>query len=400
MAAEGGGGPRLPRLYVAVFAGAEASGERIAAIARSDIDRSGAASLVPEGSFPLGYNDPIAFDVFAQRGVDLLLVGTARLADEGQIEVRYRVYDVALERSLDATQLPAMVSADPVRLGHRIADALWRGLTGTPGSFSSRLALVVKRDGRYLLQVADWDGSNPQLALASVEPLLSPAWSPDGHQLAYATIEGGRPVVYTQSLATGQRQLLAKEPGSNSAPAWRPDGSGLAVVMSQGGGSRIVEGRADGANWRRVMRGAAISTEPNYSADGRSLYFTSDRSGTPQIYRATLADGVVERLSFEGDYNVSPAVSPDARQLAYVTRRGDRYCLALMDLASRRVSILDDTREVESPSYSPNGRFVAYVDRPGGRGALAVVTRDGMTRLTLPSSADDILEAAWGPASE
>lgn len=398
-AAPEGSGERPLGISVAAFAGTGEAGERIAQVARSDLERSGVARIVPAGSFPLGHSDPIAFEVFRERGVDLLVVGTARPADDGRIALRFRLYDVALEQAVGGTGSAEVLSADGLRLGHRVADEAWRQITGVAGCFSSRLALVVRRDDRYLLQVADWDGSNAQTALASAEPVLSPAWSPDGENLAYAVIEGGRPVVYAQSLASGERRVVASAPGSHSAPAWRPDGGGLAVVSSTDGGSRIVEASPEGAGWRRLLRGAGISTEPAYSPDGRFLYFSSDRAGSPQIYRSRLADGAVERLTFEGDYNVSPAVSPDGTRLAFVTRRGERFALALMDLSSGRTRILDDTAGVESPSYAPNGRFVAFVERRGGRGVLAVVTGEGGGRLAIPEADDDVLEAAWGPAS-
>lgn len=391
------GGARPARLLVSVFTGPAALAAPVSEVVRTDLQRAGAGNLLAAGAFPLGYNDPIAFDIFRERGVDVLVVGTARRVEDSATEVRFRTYDVARELSLGAAEIAPLVSTDLRRLGHGVADEVWRQLGGGRGVFSSRIALVVRREGRYLLQICEWDGSHGRTALDSEEPVLSLAWSPDGEQIGYTVIEGGRPVVYAQSLASGARRLLAGAPGGHSGPTWRPDGAAVALVSTAEGGSRIVETPLAGHRQLRLLRGEGAATEPAYSADGQQLYFTSDRPGTPQIYRLQLADGAMERLTYDGDYNVSPAVSPDARTLAYVTRHGGRQVLALMDLHSRSSRIVDDTLDVDAPSFSANGRFVAFTERTDGRGRLSIVTRDGALRLTLPDIDGDVLEAAWGP---
>ena len=94
--------------------------------------------------------------------------------------------------------------------------------------FSTRIAYVVKRGTRYELQVADADGANAQAVLTSNEPIISPAWSPDGTRLAYVSFEQKKPVVYVQSLATGQRargRELPRQQQRAGVVARRPAGS-------------------------------------------------------------------------------------------------------------------------------------------------------------------------------
>jgi TolB protein len=67
---------------------------------------------------------------------------------------------------------------------HRIADVIYEKLTGDAGVFSTRIAYITKQGNRFELIVADADGSsNPQSIVGSNEPLLSPAWSPDGARI-------------------------------------------------------------------------------------------------------------------------------------------------------------------------------------------------------------------------
>ena len=153
--------------------------------------------------------------------------------------MRFRLWDVI--RAQDMGGQSYSISAADLRLAaHRAADYIYEKITGEKGVFATRLAYVTRAGQRYSLWVADSDGENAKVALASPEPIISPDWSPDGRQLAYVSFESRKPVVYVHNVATGQRRLLANFRGSNSAPAWSPDGNSIAVTLSRDGGSQPV----------------------------------------------------------------------------------------------------------------------------------------------------------------
>lgn len=396
----GGGANQIP-VAVLQFEGESQLPASITDIIEADLQRSGRFRLQFAGGVTPPPTEPaqVNFTEWRNRNADAMVIGAVQRLSDGRFEVRFRLLDVPRQTQL--LGLGFTMTAAQLRLtGHKIADAIYEKLTGERGVFSTRIAYVVKQEGRFELRIADADGHGAQTALASREPIISPTWSPDGTRLAYVSFENKKAVVYQHSLATGQRQVVANFRGSNSAPSWSPDGRQLAVVLSREGGSQLFLINADGSNVRRLTQSQSIDTEPFFSPDGQTIYFTSDRGGSPQIYRMPAAGGEAQRITFDGSYNVSPRVSADGKTLAYVSRNGTRFQLVSMDLASRQVQLLTDTQRDESPSFAPNGKMLLYATEIGGRGVLAAVSSDGRVKHRLTVQAADVREPAWGPYTD
>jgi TolB protein len=390
----GAGANQVP-VAIADF-GSDGTSRALTSVVRSDLERSGLFRLVDSGEVALNETSAIDYDAWKLRGADALAAGSVGNTPDGRLEARFRLYDINRQGSLGGA---AYLTAVPqLRVaGHRVADYIYEKLTGERGIFSTRIAYVVKSGGRYSLQIADSDGQNAQTALVSREPIISPAWSPDGGRIAYVSFENKKPIIFVHSLATGQRYVLANFKGSNSAPAWSPDGQRLAIVLTRDGHSQIYTIGVNGGSPTQLTTSAGIDTEPQFSADGATVYFTSDRGGGPQIYRVPSRGGTVERVTFEGGYNVSPSPSPDGKSLAFITRREGRFQLAVMDLASRQTQVISDSGHDESPSFAPNSRMIVLATEMGGRGVLSAVSADGRIRQRLSIAAGDVREPAWGP---
>ena len=386
---------QLP-IAISAFRGEDSAPQKIAAIVQADLERSGQFRGVNSTGPVMDEVTRPDVAMWRQKGADSLVLGSvSRLAD-GRYDVRFRLWDVVRGQDLGG-QSYAVTQGDLRLASHRISDFIYEKLTGDKGAFSTRIAYVTKAAERYQLWVADADGENAQSALASPEPIISPAWSPSGGQLAYVSFESRKPVVYTHDVASGKRRLIANFRGSNSAPAWSPDGRSLAVTLSRDGGSQLYVIDAGGGEPRRLTQSSSIDTEPVFTPDGKSIYFVSDRGGAPQIYKIAVSGGNATRVTFAGSYNISPTVSADGRWLAFISRINGAFKLHVMELNGGAVTAITDSTTDESPSFAPNGRLIVYATKQQGREVLMTTTLDGKIKARLTGQNGDIREPDWGP---
>lgn len=392
------GNERIP-VAIAAFGGENVLPKSISDVIRADLERSGLFRLVDAGTQPLPDIAKPDWAAWRSKGADVLLGGAVRRLADGNVEATFRLHDIVKQVEQKSAVLSFRAELGR-NAGHWIADRVYEQLLGVPGIFSTQITYVQKVGRNYMLQIAEYDGTNPVSAFTDDEPIISPAWSPDGKRLAYVSFALKKPVIYVQTIATGNRQVVANFKGSNSAPAWSPDGKRLAIVLTKDGLSQIYLINVDGNGLRRLMQSGGIDTEPCFSPDGKWIYFTSDRSGGPQTYRVSIDGGEAQRVTYEGSYNVSPRISPDGKTLAYISRNDGRFQLMVQDLASQQTLALTDTNKDESPSFAPNGRLVLYATEVAGRGVLSAVSVDGKIRYKPLQGSGDIREPAWGPLAQ
>jgi TolB protein len=367
-------------------------------VVRNDLNLSGAfrvqdPSTQPETPFTAA---TIHYPLWQTAGTQSLAVGTVSDAGNGKVTIAFSLLDVAQKKLLTSGQFT--VTPDQGRqVAHKIADMIYQAITGLRGVFGTRIVYVLKQGGTYQLQIADMDGSRAQTILRSKEPIMSPAWSPNGSRLAYVSFETKKPVVWVQDLATGRRYAAANFKGSNSGPAWSPDGGRLAVVLTLTGNSEIYQLGANGGTPRRLTFSGGIDTEPSWSPDGAQLLFVSDRAGGPQIYAMAADGGAVRRLTWQGNYNVSPRLSPDGKTLAYIQRQGGSFRVMMQDMGTGDARVLSSDLYDERPSFAPNGQLVLYASQQGGQSVLYAATLDGTSKARLAVLNGEVQDPAWGP---
>ncbi len=374
----------------------------IRGIINADLERSGYFKMMAEQAMPSrpSTQAEVIFPNWQGLGQNYLVIG--RVIDNGgQFNIEFQLFDVFKGEQMLGYQIPSS-AADLRKTAHTISDLIFEKLTGKKGVFSGRIAYVTSnkignKKWTYQLQVADSDGMTPQTITTSNEPIMSPAWSPDGKKISYVTFEHHAAAIYVQTLATGERTRVAEFAGINGAPSWSPDGSKLAITLSKDGSPDIYVLDLISRSLNRITNSSAIDTEPTWSPDGRNIVFTSGRGGKPQLYMVSSQGGDEQRITFTGDYNAKASFSPDGKYLTMVHGNGNNYRISVMDMATRSINVLTAGPTDESPSFAPNGTMILYASRKGGAGFLSAVSIDGKMQQKLVFNSGEVREPAWSP---
>jgi TolB protein len=282
-------------------------------------------------------------------------------------------------------------------------------LTATPTSLA--LVLPSSASGTVTARVqfvGSISATTSDAACATVSPLSLPATKPAGSSVYVAsfTVTGEAPGSCTITLTDKRGGSATVQVQVREAPP--VDGTRLVFTSNREGNNELYTSNGDGSGLVRLTETSANEQDPAFFPDRSKIVYASDETGTWNLFMAGAdGSGRVQLTSYDlgdGFGAVSPAVSPDGQQVAFVLfpgfGGGNQVHIHVMDAAAGAtpVAITAGNTQDGSPAYAPDGRIVfsSVAFDPGppvtsGLPSLWIMYANGasLTQLTSPSGTGD-----------
>ena len=389
--------------FAADGASAAQLSSQITDVVSADLERSGLFDVIDPRAYIQGPDELRATPRFAdwrQINAQALVSGTLAAVPAG-LQAEFRLWDVLAGSQMTGLQLNGPAS-EWRQIAHKIADAIYQRITGSPGYFNTRIAYVSETGPRTRrisrIAIMDQDGANHRFLTDGREEVQSPRFTPDGKRLAYLVRRGLQLRAFIRDLNGGPERVLLNTPGMNFAPRFSPDGQTALLTVMDGGDANIVALPIGGGQPRRLTMSDGISTSPSFSPDGARIVFTSDRNGRPSLYVMSSSGEPASRISFgDGQYQ-SPVWSPRGDLIAFVNIKQGYFHIGVMRPDGSDERLITRSYQDEAPAWAPNGRVIIFqrTDGAGRSRTLHTIDVSGNNERPVPTPLD-ATDPAWSP---
>jgi TolB protein len=292
------------------------------------------------------------------------------------------------------------------QLAHKFADEIIARLGGGITGIAETKIYFVKQGGSTKeIWGMDYDGAN-QHQITHTGYAISPRISPDNSRIAFSTLgksSGFQIGMY--SLLLNRTVNFANTGSTNVSPAWAPNGQQLAFSSSRTGDPEIWVADPQGTSAHRVTDFKGPDVSPTWNPKtGAQIAWISGRTGLPQLYIMDADGSGVQRLT-DGGYATSPSWSPNGQFLAFAWDRKygpgapggqDIY---VMEIATKKwIQLTHDGGRCDFPSWSPDGRHLVYANSSDGRAdhtRVMTMLADGTQKRALTGPGSDMPNWSW-----
>jgi TolB protein len=333
---------------------------------------------------------------FARQGYPLVLF----LTSSGQ-HIEWRLYD-AMTVSMIQGKKYHKRGMTQRGWAHDIADAVWPVLTGHQSSFASKIAYckeVIRSDKKRCthIVIADYDGSNQQVVVATPTLHVAPRWNNDAQNPLLFYSQGTPSNIRLMCLnMQGKRKIASNFDGINMLPTFSGDGTKVVYCASKGHGNCQLYLFEKGI-FKRLTHNDGNNVSPSLSKDGKILFYCSDiPTGKPQIYRYDLVTKVCKQIT-KGGFNFCPQYHINGK-LVYTSLVGGHTQIFVYDQATDiHTQITWDASNKDECFWSACGSYLIFSVEQGLASRLALFNMHTQEQKYITSSDERCSYPCWSP---
>jgi Tol biopolymer transport system component len=266
------------------------------------------------------------------------------------------------------------------------ASGAFPGLNGRIAYFAANEIFTIAADGT---------------GARSLGPGLSPAWSPNGRELAFDVLANQNYDVWVMRRDGTGRRRVTTNPAVDFFASWSPDGTSLVFTSDRGGEDLYVIG-ADGSGERRLTTDPAPEWGAAWEPEGRVIAFAGNARGNLEIEVVGVDGTGRHALTNHPARDYDPAWSPDSSWIAFTSERDGNANIYVQDAGLNQPprQLTDDPANDWRPAWSPDGTKIVFEsDRDPGvfDRDLYVMNVDGSDERRLRSGDENARDADWQP---
>lgn len=390
-------------------------------IIKTDLANSGFFDFISADAY-LGVTNWLSLNVEKEKepewgnwqslGSDFLIKAKVTLQKETKkLSLTVRLYYVPEKKTVFLKKYEGF---DSIKMAHVSSGEIVEKLTGKKSVFRTRFVFSRRKKitSKKEIFTINWDGRGLKRISRPTNLSFSPAWSPDGTNILYTAfvfhkrLRVSNADLFTYNLDAKRTKLVSYRKGTNSGGTFHPDGQHIVFSLSRVGSSDLKLINMEGKMLRAITRGpvGANNISPAISPDGKRMAFVSDRSGRPMIYVMDMSGANVKRLTFSGKYNASPTWSPDGKFIAFASFHKGAFDIFSIDINGNNLKKLTRSYKKdgqpahsENPSFSPDGRHIVFNNNRTGKNQLYVMLSDGKEERRITFDDYDNSQPFWSP---
>lgn len=281
------------------------------------------------------------------------------------------------------------------------------------------IAFTAQKEGRDVLDILEVRRAKVVASLdkTGLEQMISPSFSPDGHQIVFSGLRGGFSDLYVIDRDGRNMHQLTNDPQGDHQPQWSPDGTKIAFASERAADADL--GVLRFGEWRICVLDLATgqidvlpnqagrNLNPMWSPDGQSIAYVSDRTGTPNVFlydfkakeQYQLTNVVGSVMSFTEE---SPAISwaREADRMAFVYYDNNKYTVWAVDnprLLKKqpfRATPATATVVAEAAGAAAEGAHIGPAQPPVGLRSLTSASDSSGRRLSAYRAAGNEFRSA------